>query len=508
MRDAEDQITAQEIQEHFEDRWWRLNHLYYVVDENGDKVLFKPESREAQRILHEELWFFNIVPKARQLGVTTFFAILYLDQILFSENKTAVIIAHRQEDMKKIFKNKIRFAFDNLHPWLKQKIGEPNTDNANELVFSNGGSISVSMTTRSGTVQFLHISEFGYICQKFPERAEEIVTGAINSVHPGNMVSIESTAMGKEGYFYKFSMDADRMQKENRTLTELDFKLFFFPWWMEPRYNMDKANFIIDKQSKDYFNMLKLKHGIELTDGQKRWYIKKKQTQGAKMFAEYPSILEEAFSVPIEGSYYKVEMERVFLDNRIRSLPHNKTLEVDTYWDLGMNDFNVILFVQTDGKKINFIDMYYNQGEGLDHYFQILADKRDKLGYRYGVHWLPHDVEVRELGTGISRKNYLYKLGMRNIRVGRKLDPQDGIESVRRLFSHFYFDEEKCKKLHESLFNYRKDYDKKLGVFKNKPRHDDNSHFADAVRLLAQGWVEPSPIYEREVVEAEQAFFG
>ena len=164
--------------------------------------------------------------------------------MLFSENKTAGIIAHRQEDMKKIFRNKIKFAWDNLHPWLKAKIGEPNTDSANEMSFQNGSVIFVSMTTRSGTIQFLHISEFGYICQKFPDKAEEIVTGAINSVEKGQMVSIESTAAGQEGYFYNFCMDAERLRKEGRQLTPFDFKIFFFPWYVDPTYSLE-AHFTI-----------------------------------------------------------------------------------------------------------------------------------------------------------------------------------------------------------------------------------------------------------------------
>ena len=128
-------IEISKLQETVGNRKWRLNNLYYVKDENGNKVLFK--MNKVQEYLHDNLWFFNIVPKARQLGITTFFAILYLDQVLFSKNKTAGIIAHRQEDMKKIFKNKIKFAWDNLHPWLKAQIGEPDTNTANELIWTD-----------------------------------------------------------------------------------------------------------------------------------------------------------------------------------------------------------------------------------------------------------------------------------------------------------------------------------------------------------------------------------
>lgn len=496
------------LQEKMGDRKWRLNNLYYVKDENGNKVLFK--MNDVQEYLHDHLWFFNIVPKARQLGITTFFAILYLDQILFSKNKTAGIIAHRQEDMKKIFKNKIKFAWDNLHPWLKAQIGDPDTNTANELIWTdaegNTSTIFVSMTTRGGTVQFLHISEFGYICQRFPEKAEEIVTGAINSVHAGNMVSIESTAAGRMGYFYEFCMTAEKMQKEGKQLTELDWKLFFFPWWLDKRYVMPDADFVLTSEDKQYFQALKDKYKIDLTDAQKRWYVKKKQLNRDKIFAEYPSTLEEAFSVSVEGSYYAKEMAKVYATNRITSLPPAEAVKVDTWWDLGVNDFMVILFVQTVGASIRFLDCYYNTGYGLDHY----VDELKKRGYRYGKHVFPHDINVKEMSTGLTRKQKLYELGMTDIVVAPKLGIEDGRERVRSIFPRFMFDEEKTLKVYEALGNYRKEWDAKIGQFKDSAVHDENSHFADAVRTGAVVWREDSNlgVEELETFEKEQSFFA
>src|SRR3990167_4417382 len=113
----------EELKEKLSDRKWRLNHLYYVRDEKGNKVLFQPN--DIQQYIHDNFWYYMIIPKARQLGVTTFFSILYFDQILFSANKTAVIIAHKQETQKKIFRDKIYFAYNNLHPYIKNKLGEP-----------------------------------------------------------------------------------------------------------------------------------------------------------------------------------------------------------------------------------------------------------------------------------------------------------------------------------------------------------------------------------------------
>lgn len=445
---------------------------------------FKPNW--AQKLVQDNLWFFNIILKARQLGITTFFCILYLDQVLFKANKTAGIIAHTDADTKKIFK-RIKYAWDNLPEALKESIGFPTVDSVGELQFPNGSSIFVARSTRGGTVQYLHISEFAKICAKFPEKAREIVTGAINSVEKGNFVSIESTAEGKEGYFAKYCMEAQQAEAENKPLSELDFKYFFFPWWKEKEYRLQATGKnTITKEYETYFENLRVKHGIELDDEQKNWYVAKKSKNDEDMFREYPSIWEEAFMAQIEGAYYAVQMQRVYTDNRIRNVPYDARYPVLTYWDLGMNDLMVILFVQAVGNEIRFIDEYHNSGEGLGHYVQVLKDR----GYVYGAHTFPHDIEVQNMDEGgKTRRQTLVELGMQNIRtVERTKDINDDIEAVRKIFSRFYFDEAKCAKLVEACQNYKHEWDDKLGQFKNNPKHDKHSHIVDPLRNLARTW--------------------
>ncbi len=465
------------------DRNWRLSHLYYIKDKHGKKVLFKPNW--AQKTLLNNLWFFSIVLKARQLGITTLFCILYLDQVLFSQYKTAGIIAHKQEDAKRFFEDKVKFAWDNLPEALQGVLGPPNTDSVGELSFPNGSKIFVSTTMRGGTLNFLHISEFGKICASYPMKAEEIVTGSINAVEQGNFVTIESTAEGRSGRFFDFCEEAKRAAKEGKTLSPLEFKFFFFPWWEEPTYRM-KGDFSISREFSDYFGNLKEKHGIDLDPEQRRWYVAKKRVNGENMFREYPSIPEEAFLASIEGAYYSTQMAKVYEDKRIRNVPYDARLPVDTFWDLGMNDTNVILFCQGVGNEIRFIDMYTNSGEGLAHYTQVLKEK----GYTYGKHVFPHDVEVRSLDEeGKSRRQSLIDLGVTNIRTIEKTpDVNDDIEGVRKLFSRFYFDETKCEKLIDACNNYKKEWDDKLGEFKNRPRHDKSSHIVDPLRLLSKSW--------------------
>lgn len=468
---------------------WRIQNLYFVKDKHGRKVKFKPNW--AQLLVMEGIWFFAIILKARQVGITTFFCILYLDQILFNSNKTAAIIAHTDTDSKKIF-NKVKFAWENLPQVLKENIGEPNTDSAGEMSFPNGSTIYVARSTRGGTLQFLHISEFAKICAKYPDKAREIVTGAINSVEKGNFVTIESTAEGKQGYFFKFWQEAVNAMLARKELTELDFKSFFFPWWKEPTYRLS-GTFAISAEHEAYFGQLLAVHHIVLDDDQKRWYIAKKNKNDEDMFREYPSIPEEAFQAAVEGAYYSKQMKLVYEQQRIRNVPWDARFPVDTWWDLGVNDLNVILFTQSVGNEVRFIDMYYNNGEGLGHYVNELKKKP----YTYGMHTFPHDVEVQNLdGEGKTRRETLNDLGMRNIRtIERTKDINDDIEGVRKIFSRFYFNEstmssndEKKPGLIEACNSYAKEWDDKLGQFRNTPKHDTSSHLVDPLRLIARGW--------------------
>lgn len=499
-----DPAVLADLHAKLQDPLWRLENLYSIKDAGGAKVPFK--MNDEQRVLAENLWWFNIVPKARQLGITTFFCILYLDAILFSSHKTAGVIAHTREAARKIFKEKIKFAWDTLPDWVKETIGAPETDSAQEMTFPNGSNIFVATSARSGTCQYLHISEFGKTCAMYPEKAREIVTGSINTVHAGQgVVSIESTAEGREGYFYQFCMDAKRAADAGKTLSPLEFKLFFFPWWGHPAYRLEPKGVVVTAEMKAYFDELEQKSGIKLDAAQKAWYVVKKRANEDDMGREYPSTLEEAFQASVEGAYYATHVAKLYADKRLRPVPHDSRIAVDTYWDLGMNDETVILFVQQYGPEIRVIDCYANSGEGLEHYVKILRER----GYVYGSHVLPHDVEVRDLSTGLTRKRALQDMGLDGIRVAPKIGLQDGIERVRGIFSRLYIDEVKAAKLAEALSLYRKEWDDEHGVFKDKPRHDSSSHYADALRILAASIDAYATGYDGEDREpASESFFS
>ena len=157
---------------------------------------------------------------------------------------------------------------------------------------------------------------------------------------------------------------------------------------------------------------------------------------------------------------------------------------VNTCWDLGINDTTCIWFFQVHRDTIRFIDYYENSDEGLTHYINLLRTK----DYSYGKHLAPHDIEVRDFTIGKTRKEFAREQGLIFETVPRPADVMDKIESVRNLFSQFYFDENKCSRGLTCLKNYRKEWDDKNGCYKNRPLHNWASHGFDALSTGSLGF--------------------
>ena len=189
-----------------------------------------------------------------------------------------------------------------------------------------------------------------------------------------------------------------------------------------------------------------------------------------------------SFDAPLVGSYYGNAMARLLADRHLTRVPYEPLLDVHTAWDLGVGDSTSIIFYQFSGSEIRLIDYYEMQGEGLAHYAKVLREKE----YVYGEHLAPHDIQVRDFSTGKSRLEAARELGIR-FRVVPNLRVDDGIEAVRNTLPKCYFDEDKCAHLIEALRQYRKDYDEKRQVFRDRPLHDWTSHPSDAMRYLALG---------------------
>lgn len=417
----------------------------------------------------------NIILKARQLGITTFFCILYLDEVLWTNNLHAGIIAHTLDDSISIFQDKLKFAFDNLHPNLR-KLFKPVGDSAKELSFSHGSTIRVGTSLRSSTLQRLHISEFGKVCARSPEKAREIITGSLNTVHAGQKITIESTAEGKEGYFY----DMCQIAQAKEPKSSQDFKFFFFPWWKHPDYTQG-VPCEINPDLKSYFAKLALE-GIDLKDPQKWWYANKAQIQKEDMQREFPSKPEEAFSASQDGYWYASIIKQLYDTGHVSNIGYDRALPVHTAWDLGQSDSMAIWFFQINrSDDINIIDFWKKNNTKLEQIAILLKEK----AYNYGMHIWPHDANARDR-SGITFTQQARSLGL----TGTVLEPHSfiqGVNLVKTMLSKCWFDKTTCKDGLCDLENYKRRWSTSFMEWTSEPIHDSCSHAADAMRYLCAG---------------------
>jgi len=200
---------------------------------------------------------------------------------------------------------------------------------------------------------------------------------------------------------------------------------------------------------------------------------------------EYDQEYECSWTAAVQGAIYGDQLRKAEEEGRITAVPIETAVPVNTFWDLGRNDTTAIWFHQRVGLENRFIDYYESRLVGLDHYGKILKDK----GYTYGEHYLPHDVEIRELSTNRSRKETLEGLGVTPIiTVPRIQSVNEGIEQTRQAFPSAWFDKDRCAEGLKALQNYQYQYDEKYQVFRQTPLHNWASNGADAFRQYGQGY--------------------
>lgn len=187
-----------------------------------------------------------------------------------------------------------------------------------------------------------------------------------------------------------------------------------------------------------------------------------------------------SFAAANLGSYYGLQMEQAERDGRIGMVPHNPDLPVITAWDLGIGDSTSIWFLQQGAGQVRAIDHYEANGQPLAHYAKVLQNKP----YTYSDHIGPHDLSVRELGSGRTRAEIASELGI-EFTIAPRLTIEDGINAVRSLLPRMWFDRTKCEQGINALINYRKDWNQKADDWRDKPLHDWSSHACDSLRYFA-----------------------
>lgn len=484
-------LTIEELAAGLDDPIWRISNLYKIIikgeddDDEGLVVDFRPN--RAQRRLIKRLHSRNLILKARQLGFTTLIAIVWLDTALFSKDPIRCgIVAQDRESAEVIFRDKVKFAYEHLPEPLREQF-PLKRETATELLFAhNGASIRVATSMRSGTIHRLHVSEFGKICAKYPDKAREVVTGSIPAVPQSGIIVIESTAEGQDGDFYKMVQRALARQEQGKPLTPRDYRLHFYPWWEEEAYSLDTPVDLTEKDRKT-FRDLELQIGVKLRDGQKWWYVAVRDADfsgdESKMWQEYPGTPKEAFQVSADGHYYAAQLAAARTSGRILRIPVLE-LPVDTFWDVGRSDSTAIWFLQQVGMEYRWIKHYEASGETLGHYFKYLQD----TGFIFGHHYLPHDAAHKRLSdTNKSIEEMLNDLGLHNtIIVDRIQDEQVGIQQTRKAFPLCLFDEVECADGLRKLGGFKRRWNKTTGAWATEPEANGCEHTADAFRQFGQ----------------------
>lgn len=468
------------------DRNWRLDHLYQIKDEDGAVGIFK--RKRAQRIYSAQMWYRDVIVKARQLGFSTLIDIMILDDCVFKPHTNAAIIDLTERDAKKKLA-KCRFAYERLPPSVRNTV-RLLRDNDTVLEFSNGSRIEAGTGFRGDTAQILHVSELGKISVQRPENAKEIKLGAFQAVHRNGKLYVESTGHGQSGEFYDLVQEARKAWEMGGELASKQFKLHFFPWFDEPTYRDDPRLVVLTKEEINYFEELQHKHGIKLDAEQRAFYhLKVREVGEDDIYSEFPSILDEAFFASLKGAYFREQMGAMRRSGRIGHVPFDPTRPVNTFHDLGVDDEHAIWFHQTDGLRHWMIDYAAASDEGLGFVIRTLEQKHEERGFRYGKHYGPHDLEVRDWSAKEAKPRWKLaeEQGVKFVVVPAPFNKGDAIEATRRFMSMLWIDQTNCDAGIKALDSYSKKWNQSIGAFSGDPLHNWASHPADALQTGVLG---------------------
>jgi hypothetical protein len=486
-----DEQAHQELVTRLADPDWRIRNLYKVKNKDKEIVPFRPN--EAQEELLQALHWRNIIPKARQRGFSTLIQLLGLDTALFQPGSDVGVIAQDLETAQDIFQSKIALGYDKLPAEVRAIVPEISRTKTS-IEFANGSKVRVGTSMRGGTPNFVHVSEFGKICAKYPDKAREVLTGTLPAVPINGMVFIESTAEGRDGAFYEMASEAKAAQDQGKKLSPLDFKLHFASWWDADEYELDPDGVVITPKDQEYFDHVQSKIGRPLSDRKRAWYvtIRRQNFAGDKqmMFQEYPSTFDEAFSVSLEGTYYATQIAAARNNGQFKEhIPVLPGVPCFTFWDIGNSDGTAIWVLQRIGMEWHAIRFKEGWGEPYSHFVQWLQS----LGLIWETMFLPHDADHIRQGqtTNKSPKQMLEELmpGIRFEIVPRIDDINWGIQQTRDVFPMLYFDEAQCKDGIVHIEAYRRKWNERQACWSSEPdKTGGHSEAADALRQFAQAY--------------------
>lgn len=234
---------------------------------------------------------------------------------------------------------------------------------------------------------------------------------------------------------------------------------------------------------------------VEINWRDNKWFPEVLQEEMEELktadFDSYMNVWEGKCEVVLEGAVYKNQIRTLMLGGQVTRVPYVKGTAVTTYWDIGRGDYCSIWFVQQIGFDFRFIDFYEKRGEDLNHFLEVLQNKR----YIYGTHYLPHDARNEVFQHPKSVLAQMRAQGFKAKAV-KKLRIAEGIDAARRIMPRCFFDEGATLEGFNHLQNYSYKLIKGTGSYSKEPDHNDHSHAADAFRMFAVSTKEPGVVQE------------
>ena len=296
---------------------WRLTHIYTIqsrdaTGKDAGPIAFRPtpEQMEVINAIYILGWEFIIIPKSRQLGMSTVIEIIILDSILFGAGVQCSIVDKKEDDATKKLNGKIKYAFDAM-PVAMRSGWEVVKANDGEFTLRKKGtdmtaqsSVFASVSSRGGTNHILHISEWGEVQMKDKRRSLEILTGSLPTAdHPGCVTIVETTWKGgKTGELWPLVAEALKIPEAQKG--PKDKRVLFFGWWTNPNNSDAGDPSQITAETHEYCDKAERMIARRLDNGQRLWWQKKKKELGIHMMSEHPTTMDECFEAPHEGAFF------------------------------------------------------------------------------------------------------------------------------------------------------------------------------------------------------------
>ena len=400
------------------------------------KITIPYTPRKQQAYIHEniEKFRYSLLCCHRRFGKTVMCINHLIKEAMMNKhhNPRYAYIAPTYGQAKKI-------AFDYLKYYTKEIPGTKYNESELRCDFVNGARIMLLSSENPDSIRGIYLDGciIDETAQINPVLINEVVTPALSD-RKGFMILV-GTPKGMANLFYDYYQKAQSDPK-----------------WFLYVAKASETN-IVDKEE--------LEAALAVMGSQK-----------------YSQEFECSFIGNIQGSIYGDIIASLEDKKQITRVPVNPGYPVNVAWDLGYNDASSLIFFQQVGHMIHIVDFYENTNEPLPHYAQVIKEKDYVIGQNYG----PHDLEQTEFGSGKTRREVAYQLGLR-FKIAPRMAIEDGIHAVKMILPRCLIDVDNCSKLINALRHYHRKFSDKERVYKIKPVHDWSSHAADSLRTLAVG---------------------